>query len=137
MFTVWCYCNARLYIKKQGFDVWTCISITLSGYDCITCLAGTLDLDLYRRKEDVISQKLDEPSCGLGKLHFRLRYDFDKSDFVVHLIEGKKQSSCCSCAASCRECWLLRGRNYSSAVDTKLDTTGRTKKERCAIVNTR
>ncbi|XP_014670103.1 PREDICTED: synaptotagmin-6-like [Priapulus caudatus] len=49
---------------------------------------GTLDLDLYRRKTDVISQKLDEPSSGLGKLHFRLRYDFDKSDFVIHLIEA-------------------------------------------------
>jgi hypothetical protein len=27
---------------------------------------------------------------SLGKLHFRLKYDLDKSDLNIHVIEGKK-----------------------------------------------
>lgn len=51
---------------------------------------GAIQPDLYLRKDGPLfigsSPKLG-PS--LGRLHFRLKYDFDRSDLVVHLIEGK------------------------------------------------
>ncbi|KAL1421779.1 hypothetical protein MTO96_022826 [Rhipicephalus appendiculatus] len=53
--------------------------------------------DLYRKKEAVFFQSRDVSSHSAsatlaapthaGRLHFRLKYDFDKSDLVVHVIE--------------------------------------------------
>lgn len=51
---------------------------------------GAIQPDLYLRKDGPLfigSSPKSGPS--LGRLHFRLKYDFDRSDLVVHLIEGK------------------------------------------------
>lgn len=67
------------------------------------CLAGNIQPDLYKKKETVFFQSREarSSSCGspsgsggsvaskFGRLHFRLKYDFDKSDLVVHVIEGE------------------------------------------------
>ncbi|CAH2007996.1 unnamed protein product [Acanthoscelides obtectus] len=52
---------------------------------------GAIQPDLYVKKNGPlfiggIAGK--SSSAGLGRLHFRLSYDFDKSDFIVHLIEA-------------------------------------------------
>lgn len=51
---------------------------------------GTLQPDLYQKREGPLflhSGNRGGPS--LGRLHLRLKYDFDRSDLHVHLIEGK------------------------------------------------
>jgi hypothetical protein len=51
---------------------------------------GAIQPDLYMRKDGPLfigSSPKSGPS--LGRLHFRLKYDFDRSDLIVHLIEGK------------------------------------------------
>ncbi|CAN7938433.1 unnamed protein product, partial [Ixodes hexagonus] len=64
---------------------------------------GNIQPDLYKKKETVFFQSREarSSSCGspsssggsvapkFGRLHFRLKYDFDKSDLVVHVIEGE------------------------------------------------
>ncbi|KAL3210009.1 hypothetical protein MRX96_037489 [Rhipicephalus microplus] len=59
---------------------------------------GGIQPDLYRKKEAVFFQSRDVAShsasatlaapTNAGRLHFRLKYDFDKSDLVVHVIEA-------------------------------------------------
>ncbi|XP_029849413.1 synaptotagmin-5 [Ixodes scapularis] len=63
---------------------------------------GNIQPDLYKKKETVFFQSREarSSSCGspsgsggsvaskFGRLHFRLKYDFDKSDLVVHVIEA-------------------------------------------------
>lgn len=50
---------------------------------------GAIQPDLYTRQDGPLFIG-GSPKYGpsLGRLHFRLKYDFDKSDLVVHLIEG-------------------------------------------------
>ncbi|CAH1371657.1 unnamed protein product [Tenebrio molitor] len=50
---------------------------------------GAIQPDLYMRKDGPLfigSSPKSGPS--LGRLHFRLKYDFDRSDLIVHLIEA-------------------------------------------------
>jgi synaptotagmin-6 len=52
---------------------------------------GTLQPDLYTKREGPVFLGLPEglsQGPSLGRLHMRLKYDFDKSDLNVHLIEG-------------------------------------------------
>lgn len=52
-------------------------------------LPGALQLDLYQNKDILfIYAKGKDENRRCGRLHFRLSYDFDKSDFIVHVIEG-------------------------------------------------
>ncbi|CAH1968325.1 unnamed protein product [Acanthoscelides obtectus] len=58
---------------------------------------GAIQPDLYVKKNGPlfiggIAGK--SSSAGLGRLHFRLSYDFDKSDFIVHLIEAHDLAPC-------------------------------------------
>ncbi|KAK9692692.1 C2 domain [Popillia japonica] len=50
---------------------------------------GAIQPDLYTRQDGPLFIG-GSPKYGpsLGRLHFRLKYDFDKSDLVVHLIEA-------------------------------------------------
>ncbi|XP_013784990.1 synaptotagmin-6-like [Limulus polyphemus] len=50
---------------------------------------GTIQPDLYTKKDMVFFQSCDsEEATKHGRLHFRLKYDFDRSDLVVHVIEA-------------------------------------------------
>lgn len=59
---------------------------------------GSIQPDLYRKKEAVFFQSREASASSAsataavpahaGRLHFRLKYDFDKSDLVVHVIEA-------------------------------------------------
>ncbi|KAH9379600.1 hypothetical protein HPB48_020299 [Haemaphysalis longicornis] len=61
-------------------------------------LSGSIQPDLYRKKEAVFFQSREASASSAsataavpthaGRLHFRLKYDFDKSDLVVHVIEA-------------------------------------------------
>ncbi|CAL8107262.1 unnamed protein product [Orchesella dallaii] len=59
-------------------------------------LLGTLQLDLYQRKDMTLFLPKDkqpgssphDKNPSLGRIHFRLRYDLDKSDLHVHVIEA-------------------------------------------------
>ncbi|OXA46417.1 Synaptotagmin-1 [Folsomia candida] len=59
-------------------------------------LLGTLQLELYQKKDVKITlpgskqpeANLDDGSKRLGQLRFQLKYDFDKSDLHVHVIEA-------------------------------------------------
>ncbi|XP_064490361.1 synaptotagmin-5-like isoform X2 [Ornithodoros turicata] len=53
-------------------------------------LLGNIQPDLYKKKDTVFFQSKDSrcTSNKFGRLHFRLKYDFDKSDLVVHVIEA-------------------------------------------------
>lgn len=52
---------------------------------------GAIQPDLYLKKDGpLFIGGTHNTSQSLGRLHFRLSYDYDRSDFVVHLIEGKK-----------------------------------------------
>ncbi len=60
-------------------------------------LLGTLQLDLYQKKDvKILLPAIKQPeadqndrSSPLGQLHFWLKYDFDKSDLNVHVVEGE------------------------------------------------
>ncbi|XP_077296894.1 synaptotagmin beta [Arctopsyche grandis] len=52
---------------------------------------GTLQPDLYTKREGPLFLGLPDNlshSTSLGRLHMRLKYDFDRSDLTVHLIEA-------------------------------------------------
>ncbi|KAF7280464.1 synaptotagmin beta isoform X2 [Rhynchophorus ferrugineus] len=50
---------------------------------------GAIQPDLYLKKDGpLFIGDTGKSGSGLGRLHFRLSYDFDRSDFVVHLIEA-------------------------------------------------
>ncbi|CAG9766090.1 unnamed protein product [Ceutorhynchus assimilis] len=52
---------------------------------------GAIQPDLYLKKDGPLFIGCDARKSGgasLGRLHFRLSYDFDRSDFIVHLIEA-------------------------------------------------
>ncbi|XP_030745719.1 synaptotagmin-1 [Sitophilus oryzae] len=50
---------------------------------------GAIQPDLYLKKDGpLFIGETNKTGTGLGRLHFRLNYDFDRSDFVVHLIEA-------------------------------------------------
>ncbi|XP_050300266.1 synaptotagmin-5 isoform X2 [Anthonomus grandis grandis] len=51
---------------------------------------GAIQPDLYVKKDGplFIGESNKAGGASLGRLHFRLSYDFDRSDFVVHLIEA-------------------------------------------------
>ncbi|XP_071056275.1 synaptotagmin-5 isoform X2 [Onthophagus taurus] len=55
---------------------------------------GAIQPDLYTRKDGPLFIG-GSPKFGpsLGRLHFRLKYDFDRSDLVVHLIEAHDLAS--------------------------------------------
>ncbi|KAL1509133.1 hypothetical protein ABEB36_003920 [Hypothenemus hampei] len=50
---------------------------------------GAIQPDLYVKKEGpLFIGESNKEGGSLGRLHFRLSYDFDRSDLVVHLIEA-------------------------------------------------
>ncbi|CAL1283779.1 unnamed protein product [Larinioides sclopetarius] len=51
---------------------------------------GSIQPDLYKRKDMVFFHQSTDSQDGTkyGRLHFRLKYDFDRSDLVVHVIEA-------------------------------------------------
>ncbi|KAJ8949692.1 hypothetical protein NQ314_008155, partial [Rhamnusium bicolor] len=50
---------------------------------------GAIQPDLYLRKDGpLFIGGSNKSGLSLGRLHFRLSYDFDRSDLVVHLIEA-------------------------------------------------
>ncbi|XP_054269424.1 synaptotagmin-5 isoform X1 [Macrosteles quadrilineatus] len=49
---------------------------------------GTLQPDLYQKREGPLFLQGQRGSPSLGRLHLRLKYDFDRSDLHVHLIEA-------------------------------------------------
>ncbi|XP_076370373.1 synaptotagmin-1-like isoform X1 [Tachypleus tridentatus] len=50
---------------------------------------GAIQPDLYKKKGMVFFQSSDsQDKSKYGRLHFRLKYDFDRSDLVVHVIEA-------------------------------------------------
>lgn len=49
---------------------------------------GSLQPDLYQRRDGPVFLSARRTGKHLGRLHLRLRYDFDKSDLDVHLIEA-------------------------------------------------
>ncbi|XP_013383094.1 synaptotagmin-6-like [Lingula anatina] len=50
---------------------------------------GSIQPDLYQRKDTVLRQTSKDQSGKLGRLHLRLKYDFKTSDLIVHLIEAQ------------------------------------------------
>ncbi|XP_076335986.1 uncharacterized protein LOC143239075 isoform X2 [Tachypleus tridentatus] len=51
---------------------------------------GVIQPDLYKTQDMVFLQTNDsEENDKYGRLHFRLKYDFDRSDLVVHVIEAQ------------------------------------------------
>lgn len=51
---------------------------------------GALQPDLYTKREAPLVIELEGAGPSLGRIHLRLKYDFDRSDLEVHLIEGKE-----------------------------------------------
>ncbi|XP_028028495.1 synaptotagmin-5-like isoform X1 [Bombyx mandarina] len=49
---------------------------------------GALQPDLYTKREAPLVIELEGLGPSLGRLHLRLKYDFDRSDLEVHLIEA-------------------------------------------------
>ncbi|KAG8201580.1 hypothetical protein JTE90_011246 [Oedothorax gibbosus] len=51
---------------------------------------GSIQPDLYKKKDMVFFHQSTDSQDGskYGRLHFRLKYDFDRSDLVVHVIEA-------------------------------------------------
>ncbi|KAG7305282.1 hypothetical protein JYU34_009324 [Plutella xylostella] len=49
---------------------------------------GALQPDLYTKREAPLVIALEGAGPSLGRLHLRLKYDFDRSDLEVHLIEA-------------------------------------------------
>ncbi|XP_076332292.1 synaptotagmin-1-like [Tachypleus tridentatus] len=51
---------------------------------------GVIQPDLYTKKDMVFFHSSDnEEATKHGRLHFRLKYDFNRSDLVVHVIEAQ------------------------------------------------
>ncbi|KAI8440006.1 hypothetical protein MSG28_001444 [Choristoneura fumiferana] len=57
------------------------------GAGAISAL-GALQPDLYTKREAPLVIELEGAGPSLGRLHLRLKYDFDRSDLEVHLIEA-------------------------------------------------
>lgn len=51
---------------------------------------GSLQPDLYQRRDGPLFLSAQTTTAGknMGRLHLRLKYDFDRSDLRVHLIEA-------------------------------------------------
>ncbi|XP_017892804.1 synaptotagmin-5 isoform X2 [Ceratina calcarata] len=49
---------------------------------------GSIQPDLYQRRDGPIYLKTNGNGKSLGRLHLRFKYDFDRSDLHVHLIEA-------------------------------------------------
>nr|XP_023016151.1 synaptotagmin-5 [Leptinotarsa decemlineata] len=50
---------------------------------------GAIQPDLYLRKDGpLFIGSSNKSNTSMGRLHFRLSYDFDRSDLVIHLIEA-------------------------------------------------
>ncbi|XP_061379003.1 synaptotagmin-5-like isoform X1 [Danaus plexippus] len=49
---------------------------------------GALQPDLYTKRETPLVIELEGVGPSLGRIHLRLKYDFDRSDLEVHLIEA-------------------------------------------------
>ncbi|XP_069679365.1 synaptotagmin-5 [Periplaneta americana] len=49
---------------------------------------GALQPDLYQRRDGPLFLGCPNSGQSLGRLHLRLKYDFDRSDLQVHLIEA-------------------------------------------------
>ena len=50
---------------------------------------GALQPDLYQRRDGPLFLSSRTSGRSLGRLHLRLKYDFDRSDLHIHLIEGE------------------------------------------------
>ncbi|XP_033214008.1 synaptotagmin-6, partial [Belonocnema kinseyi] len=55
---------------------------------------GSLQPDLYLRRDGPVFLDARRSGKSLGRLHLRLKYDFDKSDLHVHLIEAHDLAGC-------------------------------------------
>ncbi|VVC99058.1 unnamed protein product [Leptidea sinapis] len=49
---------------------------------------GALQPDLYTKREAPLVIELEGSGPSLGRIHLRLKYDFDRSDLEIHLIEA-------------------------------------------------
>ncbi|KAJ0179205.1 hypothetical protein K1T71_004917 [Dendrolimus kikuchii] len=49
---------------------------------------GALQPDLYTKREAPLVIELEGIGPSLGRIHLRLKYDFDRSDLEIHLIEA-------------------------------------------------
>lgn len=58
------------------------------GANAALCALGALQPDLYTKREAPLVIALEGAGPSLGRLHLRLKYDFDRSDLEVHLIEA-------------------------------------------------
>ncbi|XP_064629150.1 synaptotagmin-6-like isoform X2 [Lineus longissimus] len=61
-------------------------SANSSGFDVPL---GSIRPDLYQRKDAVLRQESRDSIVRLGRLHIRVKYDFNTSDLVVHVIEAQ------------------------------------------------
>lgn len=94
-------CNSPIPASPRTAALGRCLSPLLihssrGGTPDTTCAAppasplGAIQPDLYLRKDGpLFIGGHNKSGKSLGRLHFRLSYDFDRSDLVVHLIEGK------------------------------------------------
>lgn len=93
-------CNSPIPASPRTAGLGRCLSPLLihssrGGTPETTCSAppasplGAIQPDLYLRKDGpLFIGGSNKSGRSLGRLHFRLSYDFDRSDLVVHLIEG-------------------------------------------------
>ncbi|KAJ8919456.1 hypothetical protein NQ315_016556 [Exocentrus adspersus] len=93
-------CNSPLPASPRTAALGRCLSPLLipssrGGTPETTCTAppasplGAIQPDLYMRKDGpLFIGSNNKAGRSLGRLHFRLSYDFDRSDLVVHLIEA-------------------------------------------------
>ncbi|CAL7936423.1 unnamed protein product [Xylocopa violacea] len=64
------------------------ISVSEGGPPPPASPLGSIQPDLYQRRDGPIYLKLQGNGKSLGRLHLRFKYDFDRSDLHVHLIEA-------------------------------------------------
>ncbi|XP_047545624.1 synaptotagmin-5-like isoform X1 [Vanessa atalanta] len=85
-------CLSPLLVPPRRIDrsnslVESSSGVPLSPGATISAL-GALQPDLYTKREAPLVIELEGAGPSLGRIHLRLKYDFDRSDFEVHLIEA-------------------------------------------------
>lgn len=96
-------CNSPAPVSPRGATINRCLSPLLipprghtpdnGGPIPPASPLGALQPDLYQRQDGpLFLGSKSRNGSSLGRLHFRLNYDFDRSDLTVHLIEGEYRS---------------------------------------------
>lgn len=87
VYTIFSICFRR--IDRSNSLVESSSGVPLSpGAGAAISALGALQPDLYTKREAPLVIELEGAGPSLGRIHLRLKYDFDRSDFEVHLIEG-------------------------------------------------